>query len=354
MRGFFCLFLWLAVFAGEAFAVAGFYQAYRDVAGPGPLAAARSVVIPPNTGLSRIAALLAGDGIVRSRLAFMLGAVLSGRQSALKAGEYRFPPRTSALETAALIASGKTVEHRLTIPEGLTCAEILALVKAAPALSGDTGPCPGEGELLPDTYFYRYGEKRTHLIARMRRAMAQDLAAAWAQRRPEPMIKSRRQLLILASIIEKETARPAERARIAGVFLNRLRLGMPLQSDPTVIYALSEDGQKPFTGPLTHADLAVDSPYNTYRVKGLPPGPIDSPGTAALFAAARPADTADLYFVADGDGGHVFAKTLVEQNHNVAQYRRNPATDPPAQSRASPASAPISESRDRAGTPIKH
>jgi UPF0755 protein len=343
MRGFFRLLLWLAVFAGEALAVAGSHWTYREVAGPGPLAAARSVVVPPDIGLSGIAALLADNGIVRSRLAFMLGAVLSGRQSALKAGEYRFPPQTSAIEAAELMAGGRTVEHRLTIPEGLTCAEILALVKAAPALSGETGPCPGEGELMPDTYFYRYGETRKRLIARMRRAMVRDLAEAWAERRPEPVLKSRRQLLILASIVEKETARPAERARIAGVFLNRLRLGMPLQSDPTVIYALSRGGQKPFAGPLTHADLAIDSPYNTYRVKGLPPGPIDSPGTAALRAAARPADTADLYFVADGDGGHVFAKTLAEQNRNVAQYRRTPALDPPTQPRASGA---------RAGTPI--
>ena len=339
MRRLLRLFLWIVLFAGEAFAVAGGYRVYQDVAGPGPLTAARSLVIPPHTGLSGIATLLTQGGIVRSRLPFMLGAVLSGRRAALKAGEYRFPPHTSALAAAALVASGRTVRHRLTIPEGLTCAEILALVKAAPALAGATGPCPGEGDLMPNTYYYSYGETRARLLARMRRAMARAVAAAWARRLPEPALKSPRQLLILASIIEKETALPAERARIAGVFLNRLRLGMPLQSDPTVIYALSKDGREPFKGPLTHADLAVDSPYNTYHVTGLPPGPIDSPGMASLLAAARPATTPDLYFVADGDGGHVFAKTLAGQNRNIARYRRNAAADPPAQPRASPALA---------------
>ncbi len=329
VRRVFRLLLWTALFAGEAFAVAGGCRIYRQLAGPGPLAAARSVVIPPNTGLSGIATLLKENGIVRSRLAFILGAILSGRRTALKAGEYRFLPRTSAIAAAELIASGRIVEHRLTIPEGLTCSEILTLVATAPALVGTTGPCPGEGELLPSTYFYTYGEPRKLLIARMRRAMARAVAAAWAQRRPEPELKSPQQLLILASIIEKETARPDERARIAGVFLNRLRLGMPLQSDPTVIYALSDNGRKPFKGPLTRADLAIASPYNTYRVKGLPPQPIDSPGLAALFAAAHPADTADLYFVANGDGGHVFAKTLVQQNRNVARYIHNAVADPP-------------------------
>lgn len=330
MRRLLHLLLWIAVFAGEALAVTGGARLYRDTAGPGPLAAARSLVIPPHTGLWGVATLLTEKGVVRSRLSFVLGAVLSGRRDALKAGEYRFPPRLSALAAAALVASGRTVRHRLTIPEGLTCAEILALVKAAPALTGATGPCPGEGELMPATYFYGHGETRAQLIARMRQAMTRAVDEAWAERRPEPALKTPRQLLILASIIEKETARPAERALIAGVFLNRLRLGMPLQSDPTVIYALSRDGRAPFKGPLTHADLAASSPYNTYRVTGLPPGPIDSPGMASLLAAARPADTADLYFVANGDGGHVFARTLAGQNRNIAQYRDHAAADPAA------------------------
>ncbi|MGH7109058.1 MAG: endolytic transglycosylase MltG [Stellaceae bacterium] len=330
MRRLLRLLLWIAVFAGEAFAVTGGARLYRDVAGPGPLAAARSLVIPPHTGLWRVAARLAEDGVVRSRLSFVLGAVLSGQRARLKAGEYRFPPHMSALAAAALVASGKTVRHKLTIPEGLTCAEILALIQAAPALAGNTGPCPDEGTLMPATYFYSHGETRTRLIARMRQAMTRAVAEAWAERRPEPDLKTPRQLLILASIIEKETARPAERALIAGVFVNRLRLGMPLQSDPTVIYALSADGRVPFKGPLTHADLATPSPYNTYRVTGLPPGPIDSPGMASLLAAARPADTDDLYFVADGEGGHVFAKTLAGQNRNIAQYRSHAVADPPA------------------------
>jgi UPF0755 protein len=348
MRRLLRVLLWLAVFAGETFAVTGFYQ---DIAGPGPLTAARSVVIPSGAGLSGIATLLAKRGVIRSRWAFMLGAVLSGRHAALKAGEFRFAPRTSAMAAIDLMVSGRTVEHRLTIPPGLTCAEILALVKAAPALSGKTGPCPGEGELMPDTYFYSYGAKRKLLLARMRRAMARSLAEIWATRRPDAAIASPRQLLILASIIEKETARPGERALIAGVFVNRLRLGMKLQSDPTVLYALSDGGRKPFKAPLTPADLAIASPYNTYRVQGLPPGPIDSPGMAALRAAAHPAATADLYFVADGDGGHAFAKTLAKQNRNIARYLRNDMPDPAAPPRAGPRpalpSAPGGKSRYR-------
>ncbi|HJU16497.1 MAG TPA: endolytic transglycosylase MltG [Stellaceae bacterium] len=340
MRRLLRLLFWFAFFAGEVFAVTGGYRLYQDVTGPGPLGAARIIVIPPDTGLSQIAALLRDKGVVRSRLSFILGAVVSGRRGALMAGEYRFPPRTSAIEAAALLASGKTVTHRLTVPEGLTCAEVLALVAAAPALSGETGRCPGEGTLMPDTYFYRYGEPRTVLIDRMQRAMRRALARAWAERRPEPPVDSPRQLLILASIVEKETARPVERARIAGVFLNRLRLGMKLQSDPTVIYALSEDGRRPFKGPLTRADLATDSPYNTYRVYGLPPGPIDSPGMAALLATARAADTSDLYFVADGGGGHVFAKTLAEQNRNVAHYHHSAVADPSANPSAIPPASP--------------
>lgn len=330
MRRILRLLLWVAVFSGEAFAVTVGIRLYRDVAGPGPLVAARSLVIPPHTRLWGVAALLSEGGVVRSPLSFVLGAVLSGRRARLKAGEYRFLPHMSALAAAALVASGRTVRHRLTIPEGLTCAEILALVTAAPALAGNPGSCPGEGDLEPATYFYSYGEPRARLVARMRQAMTRAVAEAWAERRPEPVLKTPRQLLILASIIEKETARPAERALIAGVFINRLRLGMPLQSDPTVIYALSRGGGAPFKGPLTHADLATPSPYNTYRVTGLPPGPIDSPGMASLLAAARPADTTDLYFVANGEGGHVFAKTLAGQDRNIAQYRDHAVADPPA------------------------
>ena len=318
----------LAASAMLAMVGAAGWWVYREMTGAGPLTEARAVVIPPHTSLGGVAELLAAKDVIRRRLPFEIGAALSGSGSELLAGEYEFPAATSPLEAIAIIASGKTVKHKLTIPEGLTSAQVLALVQAAPALAGGVGWAPPEGSLMPDTYIYSYGEQREELLERMKREMAQALDAAWAKRRPDLPLENPEQMLVLASMVEREAARSDERALVAAVFVNRLRLGMRLKSDPTVIYALSGGAAKKFDRPLTHTDLQTPSPYNTYREKGLPPGPIDNPGKAALHAAARPAPTDDLYFVADRTGGHAFAKTLAEHNRNVAQYRSSALVAP--------------------------
>lgn len=288
---------------------------------PGPLAGDRVVVITHGGGLANVAHILSSQGVVRSDSDLIWGARLSGHDQPLLAGEYAIPAHASLRDVIALLRSGRTVVHHLTVPEGLTSAQILALLAAEPALAGALPETvPADGSLLPETYNFSLGDNRAALLARMSSALTRQLAELWAQRSPALTLTTPQQALVLASLVEKETALPSERPHIAAVFLNRLRLGMRLQSDPTVIYALT-GGKGPLDRPLTHADLATPSPYNTYVIPGLPVGPIANPGRDALAAVMHPAVSDDLYFVANGTGGHAFAATLDAHNRNVSLWR---------------------------------
>jgi UPF0755 protein len=220
-----------------------------------------------------------------------------------------------------VLRAGKPFTRRLTLPEGLTSAEAVVLINGAEALDGDAGETPVEGSLLPETYHYVRGDLRTELVRRMQRSLDETIDELWPRRAEDLPLADKREAIILASIVEKETGIPEERPRVASVFVNRLRAGMRLQSDPTVAYGIS-GGSGPLGRALTRQDLQTPSPYNTYLNDGLPPGPISNPGRAAIEAVLNPADTKFLYFVASGNGGHAFAKTLEEHNRNVEQWRK--------------------------------
>lgn len=289
---------------------------------PGPLAERRAVVVPRGSP-AEVADALVAAGVVQEKFPFMVAAALTSAQGHLRAAEFAFPAHGSLREVLAVLRTARPVQHRLTIPEGLTAAQIAKLLDGAEALIGDT-PLPPEGSVLPETYAFERGATRQSVIARATEAMQKALAQAWAGRADGVRLSGPDQMLTLASIVERETARPEERPLVARVFLNRLQAGMRLQSDPTVIYAVS-GGQGVLDRKLTRADLEHASPYNTYVAPGLPPGPIASPGLAALAAVARPADSDALYFVADGSGGHAFARTLEEHQRNVARWRAGEA-----------------------------
>lgn len=295
---------------------------WHEYRAPGPLAVAKTVILPRGESTLAVARRLVTTGVIADPWSFIAGVYLSGEAHRLKAGEYRFAAAMSPVTVAKLIASGKVVEHRLTIPEGLTSAAIVALVNAAPALRGKIPKVPPDGSLLPNTYFFIRGAKRQALLRRMHHAMTKLVATIWAGRAPGLSISTSAEAVTLASIIEKETAQANERAQIAGVYLNRLKRGMKLEADPTVLYAVTDHGRKPLGRPLDHADLSTPSPYNTYLHKGLPPGPIANPGRASLLAAVHPEATDDLYFVSDGNGAHHFARTLEQQDRNIMALRR--------------------------------
>ena len=302
-------------------AAATAFFGYRHYQQPGPLQADTTVVIESGSGVASIGRQLEDAGVIADARLFRIAARVSEQAQRLRAGEYRFQAGISLEKTIAKLVSGETVVRKITIPEGLTSAEIVALIENAEGLSGEIGEVPPDGSLLPETYHFTYGDPRTGIIERMRADMSAALDELWQARAADLPIATQEEAVILASIVEKETAVAAERPQVASVFVNRLRRGMRLQSDPTVVYALTQ-GAGPLDRPLTRADWKVDDPYNTYENDGLPPGPIANPGRESLRAALNPADTDYLYFVADGSGGHAFAKTLDEHNRNVAKWRR--------------------------------
>lgn len=301
---------------------AGWWLLGRYMDTPGPLAQEQVIELERGSGLAGIAMKLEAAGVVDDARIFRLAARLTGRDRKLRAGEYLVPAAISPNALLDLLESGRVVLHALTVPEGLTTAETLALVAADPVLTGPMPEVtPGEGTLLPETYHFPRGTTRVGIVEQMQTEMATLLTELWAGRQPDLPLATPQEALTLASIIEKETAVPDEYGLVAGVFVNRLRRGMLLQTDPTVIYALTR-GQGPLGRQLLRRDLEVDDPYNTYVHAGLPPGPIANPGRGALEAAVAPAETDYLYFVADGTGGHAFAKSLAEHNRNVAKWRK--------------------------------
>jgi UPF0755 protein len=285
----------------------------------GPLTEGRSVVVP-HGGAAAIGKALSRAGVIESAFAFHIAALATRGAGNLRAGEFAFPEAASLREVLLILRTARPVQHAITIPEGLTIRQIAALLDHAVALIGDALP-PAEGAVLPQTYAYELGTPRAVILERAHAAMQRALADAWQKRTDNLPLASPTEALILASIVERETARPEERPHVAAVFLNRLRIGMKLQSDPTVVFAVS-GGTGTLDRKLTRADIEIDNPYNTYRHAGLPPGPIAAPGIASITAVTQPLpESDDLYFVADGSGGHSFARTLEAHHQNVTHSR---------------------------------
>jgi UPF0755 protein len=285
----------------------------------GPLAEPK-VYIVEKGGAPEVAANLEKAGIISDSRIFALAALVTGQRNHLRAGEYEFPRHASIRDVLNLISSGKSIVYKLTIPEGWTTQMALGRVRTNDVLTGDLTLAPPEGALMADTYVFRRGKTRDALVQDMVASQHKLLNELWDKRSDNTPVTSMTEAVILASIVEKETARAEERPMIAAVFANRLKKGMRLQSDPTIIYGIA-GGEGKLGRPLRKSDIAERTPYNTYQFSGLPPGPIGNPGRAAIEAVLHPADTKALYFVADGTGGHAFAETLEQHKANVAKWR---------------------------------
>jgi len=334
---------------------------YATVFGPGPKAAnpaGTEVTFNHGEGIAAMAHALQSHRVIRSALMFRLVEKLNGHGARIRAGTYLFPSGASTMDVFRQIEAGKVEQTFVTIPEGLTAAQAVRILMAIPGLTGDVD-VPPEGSLLPETYLYQRGETREAVLERMLKAGRDTLNQLWAGREKGLPFATKADALIMASVVEKETGLASERPRVAAVFINRLRLGMRLESDPTTIYGISHG--EPLGRGLTKTELETDTPWNTYTVAKLPVTPICNPGKASLMAVLHPAPTKDIYFVANGTGGHAFAATYEDHLVNVARWRQIEAAQlagkpiPPALvASAQAASAAASASQSAAAAPAPH
>ncbi len=341
-------------------AVGGVFAAKMQFDKPGMLDQPRTINVPAGSSLSAIADELQKEGVISSKWLFIAGVWLNHQQSAMKFGEYQIDASASMHDIMDAIASGRGILYSIVIPEGLTSQQVVDRLNGDDRLTGAIAAVPAEGSLLPETYKVTRGETRQSVLDHMAQERDRVVAEVWAQRAPDLPITTEDQMVTLASIVEKETGIADERSRVASVFINRLRLNMRLQSDPTVIYGLFQGAGKPQGYMLSRADIEKQSPYNTYMITGLPPGPIANPGRASLEAVANPSRTRDLYFVADGTGGHAFAETYEQHLKNVARWRdinanagaalSGGASAPPADAGTAAAPAPTGTTTDAPAT----
>ena len=318
VTNFFLMIAVLVVLAGGA----GLYLGLQRFTRAGPLEQQTTVLIERGSSLSTISDQLSRHNVIDSPLVFEIAARAKSLEDRLQAGEYLFEPAVSMQQVLDNLVSGRSVLHAILFPEGLTSQKVVDKLMADEILTGEIEAVPPEGSLMPAKYQFTRGATRQQLIDQMQQAQARLVEETWARRAPGLPIDTVEEFVTLASIVEKETGRADERPRVAGVFINRLKIGMPLQSDPTFIYGKYGGAGRPADTPITTADKEHVSDYNTYQIAGLPPGPIANPGRAALEAVANPSRTEELYFVADGTGGHAFATTLDEHNRNVERYRQ--------------------------------
>lgn len=314
---FFSFSLLIVIAAGGVF-----YWGSQEYAKPGPLEKSTKVVVPQGAGLRDIGDSLSRNKVIESPLVFWASVRLQRKEGALKAGEYLFEKGATMQDVVAKLVEGKSLIYKVTLPEGMTSQQIVELLRADEVLVGEIRDVPPEGSLLPNTYTFSRGSTRQQILDRMAAQQEKALARIWEQRVDGLPVKTPGELVVLASIVEKETGKADERPRVAGVFMNRLEKGMKLQSDPTIIYGLFGGAGRPADRPIYRSDLTRETPYNTYLIDGLPPGPIANPGLAAMEAVANPSVTKELFFVADGTGGHAFAETLEEHNNNVRRWRQ--------------------------------